>query len=262
MVTLRSTARRLTASVALAMSTPAVAQSATEPPSEDIIIYGQPLVEQARETVIRDLQDQGFTDEVDRGDYLLLRNVAAWKGEVRIYDDGWVQMRRQPPQLTSADVPWAEKGSPLAWASCAIVPLNCLKLGGWMLSHRKWTSVEARTLGAIDSEVDAYADRLADATTDAQVNALPARLEGLWLRGEPLTGSGVAVTVDARKAALLAFWDSRTDTPWGDRVREAVEAFLRAEIQSGPNAFSTSELDAFNARRSGSRVLDLGAPNG
>jgi hypothetical protein len=172
-------------------------------------------------------------------------------------------MKRQPVRVESRDLPWAEKGSPLSWASCALYPPMCLRTGGVLVGRRKWLGVQGRTLGEVDPEVDVYADRVADSSTSHQVNALPPRLEALWLRGEPLrSGHPPALTMEERKSELLDFWDSRTDTIWGDRVREAVEGFLRAEVQSGPHAFTEAEIALFNARRSCTRVLNLGFSEG
>jgi hypothetical protein len=257
------------------VGTPVLAQSPDEEPSEEVTVYGQPLVAKAREQLIHDLGEQGYSQEIDRGDYILLRNVQPWKGEIRIYDDGWVRMKRQPLRVESRELPWAEQGSALAWASCALYPPMCIKTGGILVGRRKWMAVQGRTLGQVDPEVDVYADRVADSATDQVISSLPARLEALWLRGEPLRpgaptaltveerkAAPAALTVEERKAALLDFWNSRTDTPWGDRVREAVEGFLRAEVQTGPYAFTESELDAFNEQRACARVLDLSRAGG
>jgi len=96
--------------------------------------------------------------------------------------------------------------------------------------------------------------------TESTVNALPEQLEELWYRGVPLSEGPTLETMHERKVALLDFWDSRTDTVWGDRVRVAVEAFLRAEVQGTEHAYTREEVEDFNARRQCTRALDLEGP--
>lgn len=223
-----------------------------------IIVYGDLRVEQAREALISQLQDEGYTEIIDKGDHLVLRNEAGWKGDVLIYDDGWVRMKRQPLQFDSPDLPYAPKGSAVAWAHCVIFPMLCVKRGGWTLSHRRWLGVSEDTLGSIAPDAEAYGDRVADRSADERTNALPALLEALWNDGTPLSGDGAPLaTVEERKRALLDFWESRTDTIWGDRVRASVDAFIRAEVQTSDTPFSDDEIAAFNARRHCNIAYDM-----
>ena len=226
----------------------------------EIIVHGDLEVERARRELIRSLRSEGYTDLEDRGDYLLLRHPEPWKGEIRIHDDGWVRMKRQPVRVVAPEMPWAEQGSPLAWAGCVIYPWLCLRPGGALVGKRKFTGQKVRTLGSIEEDASVLADRVADRNTEQTVNELPERLETLWNEGVPLQGEGHLATHAERRRAILEFWDSRTDTVWGDRVRLAVEAFLRAEVQSSEHALSEAEVAAFNAQRSCTRPLDLRSP--
>jgi hypothetical protein len=179
-------------------------------------------------------------------------------GQIVIYDDGWVTMQRQPAHVESADVPWARKGSALAWASCVIMPFDCVRIGGLLFSKQKFQGVKTRSLGEAEPDIKNYGDRFADKTTGDTVDAPPVALEALWDDGQPLTdGAPVLESYDARKAAILDFWNSRTDTVWGDRVRLAVEAFIRAEVQGSAHPFTPDEVAAFNRRRNCVRELDL-----
>ncbi|TNE84332.1 MAG: hypothetical protein EP330_29380 [Deltaproteobacteria bacterium] len=235
----------------------AVAQDAPEDDRE-IIVWGDLEVERARQEVIEDFEDMGYTQVIDRDGYTLLRSDQTWKGEVRIYDDGWVRMKRQPVQLRAPKTPWADENTAGAWATCILYPFACVKTGGQLVSKRKLDAQKGRALSASEDSVGAYGDRVADRAVDEKVNALPDRLTALWEEGVPLEeGSGRLDSMDARKEAILAFWDSRTDTEWGDMIREAVEAFIKAEVQTSKFPYSEAEIARFNERRHATRELVL-----
>jgi hypothetical protein len=223
---------------------------------EQMVVIGDPLVDQARRELIHQLEQQGFTRAERVDGYLRLRNEAAWMGEVRIYDDGWVMMKRQPVRVEAPDL--GNVPEPLAWATCLVVPTGCVRLGGPMLSKRRWLGVQERTLESLKPALTGYSDRVADAATDDTLEKLPQRLEALWERGEPLNAAErPAATYAERKSALLEYWDSRTDTVWGDRVRATVETFVRAEVQTSEHAFSGEEIAHFNEQRRAQRELRL-----
>lgn len=225
--------------------------------TEEIIVHGDLLVAQARKQLMHDLQAQGYTDVEDKGDYVRMRHEQAWKGEVRIYDDGWIHVKRQPVQVRSPDLPFAEEGSAVSWASCLLYPPMCLRPGGALVGRRKWMAVQGRTLGEVSEDAQVLGDRVADRSLEDRVNALPERLYALWVDGVPLSGEEPLPTPQARKQAILDFWDSRTDTIWGDRVRVAVEAFVRAEVQTSATPFTADEIAAYNLKRHCTRELDL-----
>jgi len=226
----------------------------------ELWVYGDLRVEQAREEVIQAFANEGYTDVEEKGAYTRLRAEEPWKGEVRVYRDGWVRMKRRPAELRGPEMPWAKENSPLAYAGCLIYPWACISLGGQLVSGRKLQAQKVRTLESAYVDVQELGDRVADRETESIVNALPDRLEALWAEGEPLDGGLPLPTMEERRAALLDYWESRTDTVWGDRVRVAVEAFLRAEVQGTEYGFSPEEVEAFNARRKCTRVLDLEGP--
>lgn len=206
-----------------------------------IIVEGH-RVTAARDALLHDLADQGYDRVKDKGDHYVIKSNQPYKGRVLVYDDGWVTMK----------VPRTVQMTKLAFAGVGIG-------GGFNFfpTHGSIAGIEEGALDPTQEAVAAYGDRVADAAVEAKVNALPARLEALWERGIPLDAGPSLATIADRKAAILAYWESRTDTVWGDRIREAVDAFLRAEVQSSDDAFTDDEITAFNARRHCERELDL-----
>lgn len=215
----------------------------------ELTVYGERKVEAARRAVEIQLQDDGYTKAKDKGDYVRLRHGSAWKGEVRLYDDGWIMIKRQPVQF-------GPNKRSKTWTCVFLLP--CLRASGQTLGGRKWGTVKVRTLDGVHREVAALGDRIADRETGHTINELPEHLEAVWYDGKPLYEQyPAAESYEDRKWEILDYWDTRTNTVWGDRVRVAVEAFIRAEVQDSEHAFTREEIDDFNDRRQSHRYLDL-----
>ena len=226
----------------------------------EVVVYGEILVERARRQVMTELRARGFDEVVDKGDHVIMRHGSHWKGEVLIYDDGSVRMRRQRPRVESPETRWGDAGSAVSYLSCIYQPFKCVRVGGVFVSRRKFHAQKGRTLQPIADDVQVLGDRVADLATEHKVNELPERLEALWVDGVPLEGEEHLATPAERRVALLDYWESRTETAWGERVRVGVEAFVRAEVQNSEFPFTEAEIDAFNAQRTCTRALDLERP--
>lgn len=237
---------------------PTATEPAEDPDDEDdgaeIVVYGEHLVEQARQAVKDDLVRQGFEEEIRKDGYTIFRHGNTWKGEVQVHDDGWIRMKRQPVQFKPP------ANSKLGWATCIAIPF-CVRAGGQSVSKRKHMAQRRRTLGDVEPLARMYGDRVADLHVDEQLDTLPDRLTALWNDGAPLDGKSPALpTIKQRKAALLSYWESRTETIWGFRVRAAVEAFIREEVQYSPFPFTRAEIATFNTDRHTETPLDLERP--
>lgn len=245
--------------LALLTAMPAAAQE--DGTVDEIWVYGDYVVEMAKEEVIDQLQSEGYTGVIKKDDHVVYRHPAPWKGDVKIYDDGWLIIDRQPVQFRPAGATTAGDAKPLGWLGCVWLP-SCIHPGGLVVSKRKFDAQRGRTYESAWPEISDWSDKIADRETDKRVEALPLRLEALWFEGVPLEGQGGTTfsTAAERKTALLDFWDSRTDTVWGDRVRIGVEAFMRGVVQHDDNRFTQAEVASFNARRHCERELDLWSP--
>lgn len=234
---------------------------------DDMIVWGEMQVEAARQEVIRELREQGYTREIRKKDksFVILRHDDAWKGEVLVYDDGWIRMRRQPVQFEGREMPWAPRNSAGAWAGCIIYPWACLKMGGVLIGKRKFVAQKRRTLAVVEDDATDFAERLADHATTEWANDLPDELQRLWDSGVPIDSTEEPVIFEdvvERRAALLAFWDSRTENPWGEQVRRAVEAFLQGEVQCSDHPVTAEELHKLNIGRQPLRPLALSGCGG
>ncbi len=205
----------------------------TEDPdaAEEIIVFGQLEVEAARQQVIADLKDQGFTKIKEKDGKTILKNQTVWRGKVVLHDDGWMEHRRQGIQGETPDSWFKREAPPLAWMPCILSPHQCIRIGGLVISPTKLAHVKTRTHQAVGEDLAELSNRVADLNVDRTVNDLPDRLASCWEDGVPLVTDGPLESQDARLDEILAFWESRTHNEWGDRVREATEAYIRGVIQ-------------------------------
>ena len=241
----------------------ALAQEAPAPEDDsrvqgEVVVYGDWLVEKARAELVDQAESQGYTRRIERDGYVLYRSPDTWRGDLKVYDDGWVRITRQPVQFRppNSDSPRDAKLS--SWLWC-VWPPNCVNGQGIWVSKRKFDAQRGRAYGGISPELQGWGDAMADRAVDKRLETLPDELEALWYEGERLDPTSMAPldTPLQRRTAILVYWDSRADNLWGDQVREAVEAFFRAEVQHSDVAMTREELATFNERRHCARELVL-----
>ncbi|MCB9682817.1 MAG: hypothetical protein H6733_15225 [Alphaproteobacteria bacterium] len=219
---------------------------------EEVTVYGLRQMLQAREQVISSAEEMGYTREVRGDGVTMLRHEDPWRGQIWLYDDGRVDLRRNPVRFETPFNP----DKPASWLACVLVPL-CVRPGGQLVSRRRYLTYQREAMAGIEDDVTVWHEKISDYGTDAKVDGLPDRLTALWEEGIPLEMGPHLDTVAARKAALFAYWDTRVENDWGFRVRGAVEAFLRGVVQQSDTPITEAELAAFNRRRQSSHPLSL-----
>lgn len=219
---------------------------------EEVVVYSELLVREARQALVERAAQQGYTQVIERDDKTILRHVATYRGEVVLYDDGRVKIRRQPIQFKA---PGDEKkvGN---WLWCALL-VPCIRPSGQTVSKRRYATYKREAMDAITPQLAEFESRLADYGLSQKIEALPDQMMALWEEGEPLESGPKLQTIDERKAALLQYWDTRTETAWGDRVRATIESFLRGVVQTSETPLTKEELYRFNANRRSLRPLGL-----
>ncbi len=185
----------------------AVRAVGAEPASEEITVYGDPLVEQAREKLVGEILGLGYDFRIKHKDG---RDVYVhddnWRGKVVLYDDGRVATKPTGPALEPP------KGT---WPLCVTQPTLCLKAG----------AAVQRKVARLPDQFAALWDR------------------GVPLR----EGAPPLSTMESRRAAIFEFWRTRTKTVWGREVQDAVESFVRAEVMTSDHPYTAEELTAFTA---------------
>ncbi len=229
-------------------------QADPEPVSEEILVTGE-AVEAAREVVIHSLVDLGFDRIKERDGRTVLKHSTTWRGKILLYDDGYLKHRRQGVRAVEGPAAALPEGT--RWLPCVIVPTACFRVGA-TISDRKFDAERGRTMATVGPALQQLGDRMADASLEQTLLQLPDRLQALWSEGSPLEPEGAPLqTYRQRRAAVFAFWESRTDTPWGEAVREGVERFARQIIQHSDHPFTASELRRLDAASSAPRAFPV-----
>ena len=229
------------------------------PANEEIVVFGSREVARRRQLLDNELRRQGYKAGIHRDDRVVYRPETPWHPTVVVYDDGFVVLKRSPVRFE----PPIDGRSNLRYLAC-IPPFTpmCFRIGGQVVSQAKLAPAKARVAEGIDDESDAWQSAIASTAMRYRIEtALPAELDALWTAGEPFEPGPLLPTPDERRAAILAFWASRADTPEGDAVRDAVELFLSYEVQSSPFAAGPDELAAASsACRCGRDLAERLAP--
>lgn len=226
--------------LALAEDPPPAAPSASPPETVDetVVIWADPAVAKARDALNLALREEGYVRTERREDRTIFKSSSPWKPRVILHDDGWIYLRREPPRVHSPGRSFADQGSPAAYLWCVIMPSACVSIGGWMVSEKKLNTIEGHLLEATRDEVQALNEAIARRALARRLNdEIPADLERIW---------GLPDPPEVRRRLLFEYWDSRTDTDAGAEARAAIEAFLRAVVQTSATPFTEAELAEFN----------------
>ena len=216
----------------------------------EIEVIAAPEVARARDELIQRLRAEGYVRVKRRDGETVLIHALPYHPQVIIHDDGWIEVRRAPVRVHAPGRQFADEGPAAAYLWCILVPTRCISPGGLIISRRKLEPMKAEVYEQSGDELRQLQQALATAAMERRIGQeLPAELARIW--------GDTSVPAADRRRALLALWDSRTDTPEGEAARQAIEAFLNAVVQGSADPFTPDELAAFEARRTAPRPLSL-----
>lgn len=219
-------------------------------PQEEVVVYPDRQEAEARAAITAALKEQGYRRKERVGDAIVYKNDAPWKPQVWLHDDGWVDLRRQPPRVHSPVASFADERSKLWYLLCVPTLMTaCVSPGGWLLGPRKLGPLEQDALEAIHDDVVRMNDAVAKRHMQGRLyDQIPTDLAVIWGGAEP---------AEARRRALFAYWDERTETPDGQSARQVIVNFLDGVVQTSADRFSAAELATLNAGRRSQAPLVL-----
>ena len=176
-------------------------------PGEQIIV-DEREVELRREAVIQRLRLLGYKVKRQHDGYLVLRGSNATKSD-----------RRWQPDLRLYDEGF-------------VVLKNGSRRTAGGMKRREATVV------AIETEIRAWRVAIQQVALEHRLwEELPAELDAIW--------HDVTMPPHMRRAALLAYWTSRTCTPEGQAVRDSIRTYLLEEVQT--SAWPVTDVEAQRA---------------
>lgn len=224
----------------------------------ELVVFGDLQVAARRNELDIGLRQQGYRMGVRKDGHTVYRPEDPWKPTVIVYDDGFVRLKRSPVRFEPPGQRSDSNKLRYLWCLPPFTPM-CLRVGGQLVSKAKLDPQKARVLAATHPQVTAWREALVGRAMEAKVGReLPDRLDQLWATGRPLEGEGPALaTPEARRAAMLDHWSSRTCTPEGAAVAEVVALFLEYEVQASATPMTAAEQSRANAAQRCGRRLDL-----
>ncbi|MCO4746760.1 MAG: hypothetical protein KC912_18335 [Proteobacteria bacterium] len=241
---------------------PEVETPAGEPAPEEassdreIIVWGEGAIRHAREAIVRSVEDMGYkTLRRKKDGTVVLKAPATWQGRLRI-KDGMMDFGRpavalwlhKPEEESSYDSTRVLEGKDMQDSTglrFVVLP-----------SGRRLAAVHERVLEGSRDEVLYYRDVVQRTASEEVLFAIPQRLDALWADGTPLDQAPDALqSFEDRRAHVLAFWASRAETSEGERVCEAIEAWLEATVQESDHPLTADEIST--AEEAAGRSLGL-----
>lgn len=234
---------------------PAVQPLMIDDTPEEVLVVGEQIVADRRAAVVRQFEAIGWKALRVRDGTVILRGPEAWMGKARLAPTGDLSFT-QP--AIAADGP----REPLGVYESDHIFDNDQQAGtvGIQLSSpapRKVRAVQEEVRAQVEPAVIAWREAIQRRAFGRYMEELPDRLDKLWDEGLGLDGASLP-TLGARRAALLEFWATRTDTPEGRVVTRTVEGFLRSVVQLSAEPVTPEERAAAEQRRVDQRPLDLG----
>lgn len=235
-----------------------------EPQGEVVIVLGERQSKEALEAMDKQLRDLGYDTVRRRNGRTIYLHETDWRNKVIVDDDGYMYFRQRPPHFVAPpETGFRYDDWPVfPYLICVVVPTACVSGGTLVVRPSLKEQDKERTVEASEDELRLYADALAaEALTTRLYDEVPSLLDGIWLEGVHAEDpEAVLDTPQQRRAAILDFWLSRSDNPYGDAVREVVEAYMVYVINESEHPYTRAEISAANAARSCARELVLTGP--
>lgn len=225
----------------------------------EIIVWGEGAIRHARDAIVREMVDLGYTVHRRKKDgTTIFRPPATWQGRVELYEGMfhfrqpvvaiWVQERDRTTQYDAARTLDGTDAPEATGLRFVVLP-----------ARRRLDAKRAKVLEGTRDEVLRYRGVVQQTAAEDLLFVLPDRLDALWADGQRLDGVADPLhTPAARREHVLGFWASRADTEVGDQVRTVVVDWLSATVQGSQSPLTATEIE--RAEAEAGRSLDLREP--
>lgn len=219
-----------------------------------VIVIGQQQVRAARDAIVREMEALGWKTRRKRDGRVILRGAETWMGKMILNPNGVVDFTTPSISFggpTGVDVDYEDnpRGNMDPQTGSAGIAIG-------FDGKKKAEAVQAEIRAAVADDITTWQDMIRKRGFGRMVEQLPERLDGVWERGEALDG-GTVSTPEAKRASVLDYWASRTDTPEGRLVMRTIEIWLRQVVMPSEHPVTREEAEAAEAQRNDDRTLDV-----
>lgn len=199
---------------------------AEDPPDEEMIIEAQQTPEEARQALDEMMAGLGYKAGKARRNGRTVYKPSAWRGRdslmptLIVDEDGFVIIQGGNRRTVS---------------------------NTWSGNYRRQQQVITEVFEALHPSITAWREAIQREVMEERYYNLPDQLAATWETGAPLGMHPGGARPEDRRAALLAFWVSRTDTPEGARVRQITADFISYVVQRSPWPVTPEEQAAAEA---------------
>lgn len=198
---------------------------------DEVVVYGTSEATRLREVLGEKLQSMGYGPGKERSGHT---RYAARSGRpgLTVHHDGQLEIDKTVAQVAPPQADPVNGRDGMAFG---------------MLNQRQASPLRWEVLETVGPELIAWREALAAAGTAGRLSQIiPDQLDALWADGRPLSGGDTLTTPEARRAALLHHWATRTCTASGAQVRTYVGRFLDLVVDDSP--WPTTEAERAAAR--------------
>ena len=220
----------------------------------EVTVYGEAAIRDARARVIRAFESEGWRGK-DRRGKVIFRGPKLWMGRGHLDNESGAFTFSQPVITVAGLVAKSTEsvGPDLATERSPSSPTFAIQFNA--PSHQKVVSKQDTVFSGVRDSLQAYNRVIVATRFRERLEVLPDRLDSLWREGVPLEPGDILPTPESRRAAVLSFWASRSDTKEGDAMTHAVELWIAATVQTSDTPMTAAEADAAEAQRTDGRRL-------
>ena len=222
----------------------------TEPPAEEIIVYGEMEIARKRAKVIQNLKHLGYREATRRDGRSIMRPEAPYKPTIIVDDDAWMHVKRSPVRI---DPPGKDDNN-LRYLWCLppfTITAACIQVGGQVIAERKLAHFKGDIARATSYEMRQWRKAVIAHAMDKRLGEeIPDMLDRIWEQGKAEDENNVLLLEHSeRRSAIFDFWASRSCVPEGEAVRAVAADFITEVIQHSEHPATDSEIRSANEKQ-------------
>ena len=210
----------------------------------EVIVWGEPVIRQARSALARALRDKGWRRAGrDRLGRVVFRPPEAWMGRARLTDEGSLLFGRPVVAVQGFKASSTEPREAGAFDRDPASPASVRPALFLLPSQKRLAAAHAAVLVEVAAELQTLQEAIQQTNELRGREEWVARLDAVWDTGAPLLAQESPLeTFGQRRRALLRHWAGRAETPEGIAVCVSMEFWFQEVVMASDHPFQQEEL--------------------